>query len=162
MTAIEEMRLQGEARDDYGIEALGIGYQLAGEQPKHIATQYDGLATNKLDVSYIIRMEELDVEEGQVVSYFLWADDRDKEGELRRNFSDLFFATVRPFDEIFRQNRSATEGLRQEQEQRQGEGGEGGEQQQSISRLLDNQKEVANCQNRSEELVVICRNSSHK
>ena len=142
VTAIEEMRLQGEARDDYGIEALGIGYQLAGEQPKHIATQYDGLATNKLDVSYIIRMEELDVEEGQVVSYFLWADDRDKEGELRRNFSDLFFATVRPFDEIFRQNRSATEGLRQEQEQRQGEGGEGGEQQQSISRLLDNQKEV--------------------
>ena len=57
-------------------------------------------------------MEELDVEVGQVVSYFLWADDRDQSGELRRSFSDLFFATVRPFDEIFRQNRSATEGMR--------------------------------------------------
>ena len=142
VTAIEEMRLQGEARDDYGLEAVGIGYQLAGEQPQHIALQSDGLATNKLDLAHIIRMEELDVEEGQVVSYFLWADDRDKEGELRRNFSDLFFATVRPFDEIFRQNRSATEGMRQQQEQQQGEGGEEGEQQQSISRLLDSQKEV--------------------
>jgi len=142
VTAIEEMRLQGEARDDYGLEAVGVGYQLAGEQPQHIALQSDGLATNKLDLAHIIRMEELDVEEGQVVSYFLWADDRDKDGELRRNFSDLFFATVRPFDEIFRQNRSATEGMRQQQEQQQGEGGEGGEQQQSISRLLDSQKEV--------------------
>ncbi|MAD22562.1 MAG: hypothetical protein CMO44_00120 [Verrucomicrobiales bacterium] len=142
VTAIEEMRLQGEARDDYGLEAVGVGYQLAGETPKHISLESDGLTTNKLDLAHIIRMEELDVEEGQVVSYFLWADDRDKEGELRRNFSDLFFATVRPFDEIFRQNRSATEGMRQQQEQQQGEGGEGGEQQQSISRLLDSQKEV--------------------
>ena len=142
VTAIEEMRLQGEARDDYGLEAVGVGYQLAGETPKNISLESDGLTTNKLDLAHIIRMEELDVEEGQVVSYFLWADDRDKEGELRRNFSDLFFATVRPFDEIFRQNRSATEGMRQQQEQQQGEGGEGGEQQQSISRLLDSQKEV--------------------
>ena len=141
VTSIEEMRLQGEARDDYGLEAIGIGYQLAGEEAQHIALQTNGMVTNKLDVAHIIRMEELDVEEGQVVSYFLWADDRDKEGELRRNFSDLFFATVRPFDEIFRQNRSATEGMRQQQQQ-QGEGGEGGEQQQSISRLLDSQKEV--------------------
>ncbi|MGB1743465.1 MAG: hypothetical protein ACPHL9_01185 [Limisphaerales bacterium] len=142
VTAIEELRLLGEARDDFGLEAVGIGFQLAGEQPHHIALQTDGAATNRLDVAHVIRMEELDVEVGQVVSYFLWADDRDQSGELRRSFSDLFFATVRPFDEIFRQNRSATEGMREQQEQQQGEGGEGGEQQQSISRLLDNQKEV--------------------
>ena len=141
VTAIEEMRIQGEARDDYGLEAFGVGYQLAGQQPKHIALQSDGLVTNKLELSHIIRMEELEVEEGEVVSYFLWAEDRDTKGELRRNFSDLFFATVRPFDEIFRQNRSATEGM-QQQEQQQGEGSEGGEQQQSISRLLDSQKEL--------------------
>ena len=32
--------------------------------------------------------------------------------------------------------------MREQHEQQQGEGGEGGEQQQSISSLLDNQKEV--------------------
>jgi hypothetical protein len=142
VTAIEELRLQGEARDDYGLEAVGIGFQLAGEQPHHIALQTDGTSTNKLDVAHVIRMEELEVEEGQVISYFLWAEDRDQSGELRRSFSDLYFATVRPFEEIFRQNRSATEGMRQQQEEQQGEGGEGGEQQQSIGQLLDNQKEV--------------------
>ena len=71
VTAIEELRLLGEARDDFGLEAVGIGLQLAGEQPHHIALQTDGAATNRLDVAHVIRMEELDVEVGQVVSYFL-------------------------------------------------------------------------------------------
>ena len=142
VSSIEEMRLQGVARDDFGLADAGVGYQLAGEEPHYISLGADGLATNKLAVAHVLRMEDLGVEVGQVVSYFLWADDRDRDGGLRRGFSDLFFATVRPFEEIFRQNRSATEGMRQQQQQ-QGEGGEqGGEQQQSIANLLDTQKDI--------------------
>ncbi|MBC8243690.1 MAG: hypothetical protein H8E20_04795 [Verrucomicrobia bacterium] len=142
VSSIEEMRLQGVARDDFGLADAGVGYQLAGEEPHYISLGAGGLATNKLAVAHVLRMEDLGVEVGQVVSYFLWADDRDREGGLRRGFSDLFFATVRPFEEIFRQNRSATEGMRQQQQQ-QGEGGEqGGEQQQSIANLLDTQKDI--------------------
>ncbi|MCH2592251.1 MAG: hypothetical protein MKZ85_04485 [Pedosphaera sp.] len=142
VSAIEEMRLQGVARDDFGLADAGFGYQLAGEEPQYVSLTDAGLATNKLDVAHVLRMEDLGVEVGQVVSYFLWADDRGPDGSLRRGFSDLFFATVRPFEEIFRQNRSATEGMRQQQQQ-QGEGGEqGGEQQQSIANLLDTQKDI--------------------
>jgi len=141
VSSIEEMRLQGKARDDFGLADAGIGYQLAGEEPQYISLGADGLATNRLDVAHVLRMEDLGVEVGQVVSYFLWADDRVRDGGLRRGFSDLYFATVRPFEEIFRQNRSATEGMRQQQQQ--GEGGEqGGEQQQSIANMLDTQKEI--------------------
>ncbi len=141
VSSIEEMLLQGVARDDFGLIDAGIGYQLAGEEPKYLSLGKDGLATNKLAVAHVLRMEDLGVEEGQVVSYFLWADDHDRDGGLRRGFSDLFFATVRPFEEIFRQNRSATEGMQEQQQQ--GEGGEqGGGQQQSIANLLDTQKEI--------------------
>ena len=141
VSAIEEMRLQGVVRDDFGLADAGIGYQLAGEEPQYVSLAADGLSTNKLAVAHVLRMEDLGVEVGQVVSYFLWADDRDRDGELRRGYSDLFFATVRPFEEIFRQNRSATEGMREQQQQ--GEGGEqGGEQQQSIANLLDSQKDI--------------------
>ena len=141
VSSIEEMRLQGEARDDFGLADAGIGYQLAGEEPQYISLGADGVATNRLDVAHVLRMEDLGVEVGQVVSYFLWADDRVRDGGVRRGFSDLYFATVRPFEEIFRQNRSATEGMRQQQQQ--GEGGEqGGEQQQSIANMLDTQKEI--------------------
>ena len=142
VSAIEEMRLQGVARDDFGLADAGFGYQLAGEEPQYVSLTDAGLATNKLAVAHVLRMEDLGVEVGHVVSYFLWADDRGRDGGLRRGFSDLFFATVRPFEEIFRQNRSATEGMRQQQQQ-QGEGGEqGGEQQQSIANLLDTQKDI--------------------
>ena len=142
VSAIEEMRLQGVARDDFGLADAGFGYQLAGEEPQYVSLTADGLATNKLAVAHVLRMEDLGVEVGQVVSYFLWADDRGPDGGLRRGFSDLFFATVRPFEEIFRQNQSATEGMRQQQQQ-QGEGGEqGGEQQQSIANLIDTQKDI--------------------
>ena len=141
VSAIEEMRLQGVVRDDFGLADAGIGYQLAGEEPQYLSLAAADLSTNKLAVAHVLRMEDLGVEVGQVVSYFLWADDRDRDGKLRRGFSDLFFATVRPFEEIFRQNRSATEGMRQQQQQ--GEGGEqGGEQQQSIANLLDSQKDI--------------------
>ena len=141
VSAIEEMRLQGVVRDDFGLADAGIGYQLAGEEPQYLSLAAADLSTNKLAVAHVLRMEDLGVEVGQVVSYFLWADDRDRDGELRRGYSDLFFATVRPFEEIFRQNRSATEGMRQQQQQ--GEGGEqGGEQQQSIANLLDSQKDI--------------------
>ena len=141
VSAIEEMRLQGVARDDFGLADAGIGYQLAGEEPQYVSLAADGLSTNKLAVAHVLRMEDLGVEVGQVVSYFLWADDLDESNESRRSFSDLFFATVRPFEEIFRQNRSATEGMREQQQQ--GEGGEqGGEQQQSIANLLDSQKDI--------------------
>lgn len=141
VSAIEEMRLQGVVRDDFGLVDAGIGYQLAGEEPQYLSLAAADLSTNKLAVAHVLRMEDLGVEVGQVVSYFLWADDRDRDGKLRRGYSDLFFATVRPFEEIFRQNRSATEGMRQQQQQ--GEGGEqGGEQQQSIANLLDSQKDI--------------------
>ena len=141
VSAIEEMRLQGVVRDDFGLADAGIGYQLAGEEPQYVSLAADGLSTNKLAVAHVLRMEDLGVEVGQVVSYFLWADDRDRDGELRRGYSDLFFATVRPFEEIFRQNRSATEGMREQQQQSEG-GEEGGEQQQSIANLLDSQKDI--------------------
>ncbi len=141
VSAIEEMRLQGVVRDDFGLVDVGIGYQLAGEEPWYISLAADGLATNKLDVAHVLRMEDLGVEVGQVVSYFLWADDLDESNEPRRSFSDLFFATVRPFEEIFRQNRSATEGMREQQQQSEG-GQQGGEQQQSIANLLDTQKDI--------------------
>ena len=51
-------------------------------------------------------MEKLGVDVDQVVSYFAWADDYGPDGQVRRTFSDMFFAEVRPFEEIFRADQS--------------------------------------------------------
>jgi hypothetical protein len=46
------------------------------------------------------------VDVDQVVSYFAWADDYGPDGQVRRTFSDMFFAEVRPFEEIYRADQS--------------------------------------------------------
>ena len=40
------------------------------------------------------------------MSWFVWADDIGPDGKVRRTTGDLFFAEVRPFEEIFREGQS--------------------------------------------------------
>src|SRR4030095_15232434 len=51
---------------------------------------------------YLLSLEELGVQPDQMISYFVWADDIGPDGTVRRTSSDMYFAEVRPFEEIFR------------------------------------------------------------
>ena len=82
-------------------------------------------------------MESLGVEVDQLVSYFAWADDHGPDGKTRRTFSDMFFAEVRPYEEIFRNDQS---GDSDEQNQNQKQGGQPGGNQNT--RLADLQKQI--------------------
>jgi hypothetical protein len=68
----------------------------------------------------------------QVVAYFVWADDFGPDGKVRHTFSDIFFAEVRPFDEIFRPDPSGGAGS---------ESGGGGQRNRSTE-LAEMQKEI--------------------
>jgi hypothetical protein len=78
-------------------------------------------------------MEKLGVDVDQVVAYFAWADDYGPDGEVRRTFSDMFFAEVRPFDEIFRADQS---GESESGGQNQNQGGN------QATKLAELQKEI--------------------
>ena len=54
-------------------------------------------------LSSIQRLEELRVQPDELVTYYLYADDFGPDGQRRRTSSDVFFAEVRSFDEIYRQ-----------------------------------------------------------
>jgi hypothetical protein len=40
----------------------------------------------------------------------VWADDFGPDGKMRRTFSDIFFAEIRPFEEIFRPDQAGSAG----------------------------------------------------
>jgi hypothetical protein len=65
------------------------------------------------------------------VSYFAWADDYGPDGQVRRTFSDIFFAEVRPFDEIFRADQSGAS----ESQPESSTGRQGGEQGPKLAEL---------------------------
>jgi hypothetical protein len=136
VSRLEEMQLQAEASDDFGLLKYGVGFGIAGEDPQYVELGNGAGANQKRAFTNMISMEKLGVDVDQVVSYFAWADDYGPDGQVRRTFSDMFFAEVRPFDEIYRADQSdAAEGGNRNQQQQQG----GGNQQ---TRLAELQKQI--------------------
>jgi len=137
VSRLEELQLQGEAQDDFGLLKYGIGFGVAGQEPQFIELGQSAPANEKRQFTNQISMEKLGVEVDQVVSYFAWAEDYGPDGEVRRTFGDMFFAEVRPFEEIFRRDQSgAAENENQNQNQSGNQGGNQG------TRLAELQKQI--------------------
>ena len=110
VSALQEIKFQGEVWDDFGVKAYGLSYSVPGGQTKTIALNTGASATNlsreKQPFTYLLKLEELGVVPDDLVSYFIWADDIGPDGKIRRTASDMYFAEIRPFEEIFRQSQS--------------------------------------------------------
>ncbi len=103
VSALEEIQFAGEAWDDFGLRAYGIAWSLGGAEPTLLQLGEGAPAKDKRAFSHVLRLEELGATPDQLVAWFVWADDIGPDGELRRTASDMYFAEVRPFEEIFRQ-----------------------------------------------------------
>jgi hypothetical protein len=129
VSPLEELQLQAEATDDFGVLKYGIGFGIAGQDPKMVELGGPARANEKRQFSQLISMEKLGVNVDQLVSYFAWADDYGPDGKERRTYSDMFFAEVRPFEEIFRPDQSG------EAESGQGQGSQ-------ATKLAELQKQI--------------------
>jgi hypothetical protein len=135
VSSLEELELEGEAKAEFGLLQYGIGYSVAGQEPQYFTLGQVVPAHVKCQFTNQLTLENLGLTADQVVSYFAWADDHGPDGLVRRTFSDMFFAEIRPFDEIFRADQSGGSG---NQEQNQG-GNQGGN---KNTRLADLQKQI--------------------
>lgn len=106
VSRLQELQLQAEATDDFGLVRYGVGVGIAGEDPKLIELGGAIPGRQKKQFNHQVALENLGVEVDQVVAYFVWADDYGPDGKERRTYSDIYFAEVRPFDEIFRPDQS--------------------------------------------------------
>ncbi len=84
----------------------------------------------------MIEFEELQAEPDELFTYHFWAEDYGPDGELRRTESDMYFAEVRPFEEIYREGEPPPEGQGQQQQQNQNG--------QKAEELAELQKEIIN------------------
>ena len=134
VSRLEELQLQAQASDDFGLLKFGVGFGLAGEDPEFVELGQSAGPNEKRKFSHLIPLENMALETDQVIAYFAWADDYGPDGKVRRTYSDMFFAEIRPFDEIFRPDQSGGGG------QGQGEGqGQGGRE---PIRLVELQKQI--------------------
>jgi hypothetical protein len=139
VSAIQEMMVAAKVQDDFGIQRAGINVSVGESEPQDIVlTSPSELANKKTDLQHLIDLESLSAKADQLVTYHFWTEDLDRNGQPRRIESDLFFAEVRPFEELFREgDSSATQQRQQQQQQQQGSQGE-----QQAEELAELQKKI--------------------
>ena len=121
VSPLEELSVQAKIRDDYSLLRAGVQYSLAnGETEERVlfdsvesklqstssVQKSQPTVSRDASVQTILDFEAMGSEPDQLLSYFFWAEDLDRSGQVRRVEGEMYFAEVRPFDEIFRQGES--------------------------------------------------------
>ena len=109
VSPIQEVNFQAEVWDDFGLKDYGLSYTLAGGPLQTLSLGSNAPARDKRQFAHLLSLEELQAQPDQLLSYFIWADDVGPDGRIRRSASDMFYAEVRPFEEIFREGQSPPE-----------------------------------------------------
>jgi len=155
---LEELNLEAEVSDDYGVVGYGVTYTFAGTESRDIVLgpaqaedlvrsvpvraypeTSDGVTTSestKPQIKYLLALEDLQAQPDQLLTYYYWAEDIGPDGAPRRTAGDIYFAEVRPFEEIFRESQSFQNEQNQQQEQ------QGQQQNQSGDQLARLQKQI--------------------
>jgi len=136
VSALEEIAFKAEASDDFGLKGYGFAYNLAGQETKFVSLGTNAGPHEKRTFEHLVPLETLGAQPDQFLSYYLWAEDIGPDGQPRRSTSDMFFAEVRPFEEIFREGQ-AQDPNQQQQQQQQGQQG-----QNQAERLAELQKQI--------------------
>lgn len=120
VSPLEELDVKATAWDDYGVKRMGVNFALAGKPATDVVLGENAPARQRHELANVIRFEDLKAEPDQLLAYHFWAEDIGSDGKLRRTASDMYFAEVRHFDEIFREGQQPPGGQQQQRQQQQG------------------------------------------
>jgi hypothetical protein len=100
VTRLEEVEIEAEAQDDFGIEGLDLVYAVRGGPEKVVPLRIPKGQTN-VTSGHTLFIEELDVQPGDFVSYYVRARDLARGKRASETRSDIFFLEVKPFEQEF-------------------------------------------------------------
>jgi hypothetical protein len=129
---IEEVYVEMEAIDDYGVGDVRLVYSVNGGPEDTVAVfQTGGPPLAEVSAGHTMYLEEWMLEPGDLVAYYALVRDNRRMGTEAVVASDMFFLNVRPFERAYR-----------EAEQQGGGGGMGGEQQGAETALSEMQRQI--------------------
>lgn len=142
VSPLEEFLVKATVADDYGLQQFGLSYTLASASEQHVVLGESVQRREKKSAEHLLDFEAMEAAPDELLSYYFWAEDRDANGEVRRTLSDMYFAEVRHFEEIFRQGEQQPGGEQQQQQQQQQ--GEQSQAAQDAEQLAELQKQIIN------------------
>jgi hypothetical protein len=102
VSAIEEVFVEAQAEDDFGVRDLELVYSVNGAAEKTVKLFNGRNRLPEVTAGHTFFLEELGVQPGDSVSYYARAMDNSA-GQGRQATSDLYFLRIRPFRRDFRQ-----------------------------------------------------------
>ena len=103
-TKLEEVKVLTEAADDYGVENMTLMYSIGSGEPQELEAETVEVKEKKIiSGAYVFYLEELDVEPGEIISYYAQATDNNTRTGPGTGTSELYFIEVRPFNERYMQ-----------------------------------------------------------
>ncbi len=141
VSPLEELLITAEVWDDYGVTRAGISHLIPGHEPTDLVLVENIAGKQTARFEKLVEFEELKARADQLLTYYIWAEDIGPDGNVRRTSSDMYFAEVRPFEEIFRQGQqpNAQQQRQQNQQQRQAQ-----QNAQQAEQMAKSQKEIIN------------------
>src|SRR6185437_9675776 len=92
---------EAQAEDDYGIASLDLVYSVRGGS-ETVVPLGSGRHATSVTGRHMMYLEDLDVEPGDFVSYYVRARDITRGSRSNEARSDIFFLEVKPFEQEFR------------------------------------------------------------
>jgi hypothetical protein len=119
-TSIDEVFVEAQADDDFGVARLELVYAVNGGVEKSVRLAASaGKPVAELSAGHTFFLEELGLQPGDVVSYFARAVDNDTVKGAKIATSDIYFVQIQPFRKDYRAAESQAGG----QQQDRGSGG---------------------------------------
>lgn len=127
---LEEVVIEVSASDDYGLSKFALNYSVVGADEIEVDFLPETL-TKQISGDELIYLEDLAVEPGDFVSYYLTLADNNGLDGPAEVVSDIYFLQIIPTDQEFRRSQGPSGG--------QGAGGQGGG---DSSALVSVQKDI--------------------
>lgn len=102
VNAIDEVFVAASAQDDYGVARLELVYSVNGaaQQTQNLAAP--GRNATETAGGHTFFLEELSLQPGDFVSYFVRAADNNAVDGARTSTSDIYFIQIKPFSREYR------------------------------------------------------------
>jgi hypothetical protein len=100
VTRLEEVDIEAQADDDHGVERLELVYGVRGGDEHTVALDIPPHGTS-VTARHTLFLEDLDIQPGDFVSYYVRAWDRTAGTRPREARSDIFFLDVKPYEQEF-------------------------------------------------------------
>lgn len=102
-TSIEEVLVEARADDDFGVRQLDLVFSVNGGQERSRRLVAPGSRPLKaVTAAHTFFLEEMNLQPGDVVSYYARATDNDTVQGAKSVTSDMYFLQIRPFRKDYR------------------------------------------------------------